>query len=620
MKRLLLASALALAACSRADEAPPPAQDAAVAAAAAPEGGDRQLLWGDTHVHTNNSVDAFMSGAANADIDTAYRYARGLPVINPRTGARVRIDRPYDFIVIADHAENLAISNRVVQREPRILGTASGRKLREILDTQNGRAITSALMGGAGLSAEERERQSAEMTAPEVLQAGWEGQVAAAERHNRPGEFTAMIGWEWTSTPDMRNLHRVVFTDADGDVARRFVPFANYMSDRPEDLWAFFEETKARTGADFVAMPHNSNLSDGRMFRLTDSDGSAFTAAYAGRRAAWEPVTEITQYKGSSETHPALAPRDEFAGFELRNMLLTGVRTEVSSGSYVRSALLAGLAEEQRLGVNPFRLGIIGSTDTHTGFSSVLEEGFLGKLGEDQLPRERLGPDKAPIIFPAAEMSASGLAGVWADRNDRRAIFDAFRRREVYGTSGPRIALRLFAGYGFAEGDEKARDFAALGYRLGVPMGGQLAPSRGAAPVLVIRAVKDPDTAGLDRIQVVKGWVDARGQVHETIYDVAWSGHRVRRSDGTLPPLASRIDVARARNDLAAGAAELTAFWRDPEFDAARPAFYYVRVLQAPTLRHHVYDALALGIDPAALDLPPTIHERAWSSPVWYRP
>jgi hypothetical protein len=620
MKRLLLVPLAALAACAQVDEAPPPAQDSAIAESAAPDGGDRQLLWGDTHVHTSNSVDAFMSGTANADIDTAYRYARGLPVINPRTGARVRIDRPLDFIVVADHAENLAISNRVVNSDPGILGTASGRKLRELLDTQNARAITTALMGGGGLTPEERARQTAEMNTPDVLRAGWEGQIAAAERHNRPGVFTAMIGWEWTSAPNLRNLHRVVFTDVDGDVARKFIPFANWMSDKPEDLWSFLEETEARTGADFVAMPHNANLSDGRMFAMADSAGNAFTAAYASRRAAWEPVTEITQYKGSSETHPALAPRDEFAGFELRNMLLTGVPTEAQAGSYVRSALLNGLAEERRIGANPFRLGVIGSTDTHTGFVSVLEEGFLGKLGEDQLPRERLGPDKARIIFPAAEMSASGLAGVWADRNDRRSIFDAFRRREVYGTSGPRIMLRLFAGYGFEPGDEKARDFAGLGYRRGVPMGGLLAPSQGGAPVFVIRAVKDPDTAGLDRVQVVKGWVDAQGRVHERIFDVAWAGDRSRRADGSLPPLPSRVDVARGRNDLAAGAAELTAFWRDPGFDPASHAFYYVRVLQAPTLRHHVYDALALGIDPATLDLPPTIQERAWSSPVWYRP
>ena len=620
VKRALALSALALAGCNPASEAPPPAQDAAIAEASASPDGDRQLLWGDTHVHTSNSVDAFMSGAANADIDTAYRYARGLPVINPRTGARERIDRPYDFIVVADHAENLGISMRVVRRDPGILGLPFGQRLRAIYDEKGGRAVTSALMGGQGLSPAERERQNAEAHLPQVLEAGWEAQVAAAERYNEPGVFTAMIGWEWTSAPDMRNLHRVVFTDADGDVARKFVPFANWMSDKPEDLWSFFEQTKARTGADFVAMPHNANLSDGRMFAALDSAGRPFTAAYAGRRSAWEPVTEITQYKGSSETHPALAPRDEFAGFELRNMLLTGVATEPSSGSYVRSALLLGLAEEQRIGVNPLRLGVIGSTDTHTGFSSVLEERFLGKLGEDQLPRERLGPGRQQIIFPAAEMSAAGLAGVWADRNDRRSIFDAFRRREVYGTSGPRIGLRLFAGYGFAAGEEKARDFAALGYRKGVPMGGVLPPSPGAAPAFLIRAVKDPDTAGLDRVQVVKGWVDARGETHERIFEVAWSDGRERRADGTLPPLASRVDVARARNDLDAGAAELTAFWRDPEFDRTRGAFYYVRVIQAPTLRHHVYDALALGIDPLTLDMPATIQERAWSSPVWYRP
>ena len=620
MRRALLAPALALAACSQAEQTPAPAQDAAVADAAAPADGDRRLLWGDTHVHTSNSVDAFMSGAANADIDTAYRYARGLPVINPRTGARVRLDRPLDFIVVSDHAENLGISMRVVRRDPGLLGLPFGQKLRQIFDDKGGRAITSAMMGGQGLTPDELARQTAEAHLPQVLQAGWDAQVDAAERYNEPGVFTAMIGWEWTSAPNMRNLHRVVFTDVDGDTARKFVPFANWMSDKPEDLWAFFEETKARTGADFVAMPHNANLSDGKMFAALDSAGQPFTAAYAARRSAWEPVTEITQYKGSSETHPALAPSDEFAGFELRNMLLTGVKTEVSPGSYVRSALLLGLAEEQRIGVNPLRLGIIGSTDTHTGFSSVLEENFLGKLGEDQLPRERLGPDRQPIIFPAAEMSAGGLAAAWADRNDRHAIFEAFRRREVYGTSGPRISLRLFAGYGFAAGEEKARDFAALGYSKGVPMGGVLPPSPGGAPAFLIRAVKDPDTAGLDRIQVVKGWVDGRGQTHERIFDVAWSGGRVRRSDGTLPPLATRVDVARARNDLAAGAAELTAFWRDPEFDRTRGAFYYVRVIQAPTLRHHVYDALALGIDPATLAFPATIQERAWSSPVWYRP
>jgi hypothetical protein len=460
-----------------------------------------------------------------------------------------------------------------------------------------------------------------ELTTPAIRQTSWDQQVAAAERHNVPGTFTALIGWEWSSTPNMRNLHRVVLTDANGTRARKFLPFSYYQSGRPEDLWSFFEETKARTGADFVAIPHNSNLSDGRMFELMDSDGSPFSTAYARRRAVWEPVVEITQYKGTSETHPELSPRDEFADFELRNMLLTGQPTEVSGGSYVRSALLRGMVEERRIAANPFRFGLIGSSDTHAGLSSQREEEFFGKMGEDFLPAERLGPDREDAIFPNAEMSASGLAAVWADHNDRKSIFEAFRRREVYGTSGPRIMLRMFAGHGFSQADLGARDFAAIGYRKGVPMGGMLAPRPGGEPPqLLIRAVKDPAAANLDRVQVVKGWVDAAGRAQEKVFDVAWSDNRRRRTDGSLPPVGNTVNLATARYTNSIGAAELTSLWSDPEFDPAQPAFYYVRVLQIPTPRQHLFDALALGIDPATFGLPPTIQERAWSSPIWYRP
>jgi hypothetical protein len=342
MKRALLACALALAACTRPSRRPRPAQDCRGRRRSAARGGDRMLLWGDTHVHTSNSVDAFMSGAANADIDTAYRYARGLPVINPRTGARTRIDRPYDFIVISDHAENLGISMRVVRRDSAILGLPFGQKLRQIYDEKGGRAVTSAMMGGQGLTREELERQTAEAHLPQVLQAGWDAQIAAAERYNEPGVFTAMIGWEWTSAPNMRNLHRVVFTDVDGDTARKFVPFANWMSDKPEDLWSFFERPRRAPGRTSSPCRTTPTCPTAECSPRSTAPGSRSPPAYAARRAAWEPVTEITQYKGSSETHPALAPSDEFAGFELRNMLLTGVKTEVSPGSYVRSALLLG--------------------------------------------------------------------------------------------------------------------------------------------------------------------------------------------------------------------------------------------------------------------------------------
>lgn len=618
-----LTAALALAACGEAAETPAASQAAPqVAVRDAAPSGDRVLLWGDTHLHTRNSIDAYGSGVGSTDIDSAYRFARGFPVVFPRTGAKARIDRPLDFLVVADHAVGLGLSVRLEEGDPRLTETKTGRLLRRIFDTQGAQVMTRAMMGilGEVMTPEERAQFVADTQTPEMLAQSWETQVAAAEKYNEPGMFTALIGWEWTSAPMLRNLHRVVFTNADGDKARELVPFANWMSDRPEDLWTFFEQTRARTGADFVALPHNANLSDGRMFELTDSDGSPFTAEYARRRAQWEPATEITQYKGTSETHPGLSPNDEFAGFELRNMLLTGVPTEVSGGSYVRSALLRGLAEEQRIGVNPFRYGIQAATDSHTGLVSVQEEEFYGKLAEDALPRERLGPGKVPIAFPASEMSAGGLTGAWADGNTRQGLFDAFRRREVYGTSGPRMAVRLFAGYGFAAGDETARDFGAVGYRKGVPMGGQLAPSTGAAPRFVIRANKDPRNAGLDRVQMVKGWVDARGQTHEKVFDVAWSGDRKIGPDGKLPAVVDPANRRTWRNDWNAGASELAAFWTDPDFDPGQRAFYYVRVLQVPTIRQHVYDALAIGIDPVTLDLPATIQERAWTSPVWYRP
>lgn len=616
--------AIGLASCTQADAPQHSAANAAepAQASAAPAGGaDRVLLWGDTHVHTRNSIDAYASGIGSTDIDTAYRFARGVPVVFPRTGQKVQIDRPLDFVVIADHDVSHSASVRLEQREPGMMNLPIARRLLEILQKDGGQALTRAQMFGAGLTPQEWTDYKAQVYTNEFLQTSWAGQVAAAEKYNEPGKFTALIGWEWTSAPDGRNLHRVVFTNVDGDQARKFVPFSNWMSSRPEDLWSYFEQTKARTGADFLAIPHNSNLSDGRMFAMMDSDGNPFSAAYAERRSAWEPVVEISQSKGTAETHPQLSPNDEFAGFELRNMLLSGAPTAVTPGSYVRPALLAGLAEEQRMGRNPFHLGIVGSTDTHTGLSTLQESDFYGKMGEDFLPGERFGPNRKAIVFPASEMSASGLAAVWADHNDRQSLFDAFRRREVYGTSGTRMSVRLFAGSGFTQSDLMSRDFAAIGYRKGVPMGGTLAPLRGqAAPQFMIRAVKDSVGANLDRVQVVKGWVDAAGKTHEKVFDVAWSGGRTIGRDGKLPAVGNTVDIHRARYTNSIGAPELTVLWKDPEFDPARGAFYYVRVLEIPTPRQHLFDALAMGIDPLSLPLPPTIQERAWSSPVWYRP
>ncbi len=577
---------------------------------------DRRLLWGDTHLHTRNSADAYENGLVNADIDTAYRFARGETVLHPRLGTKVRIDRPLDFIVVADHAEALSISQRLIERNPILLGTEAGKALlaRFLEDPNAALYTTQKFDPTAGNSPTIQAIQD-----PRLRQLAWDDQIDAAERYNEPGKFTSFIGWEWSATPGGLNLHRVVFTPTDGETARQFLPLSNYDTMRPEELWQFLRQTQARTGAEFLAIPHNSNFSNGLMFSRTDSDGNPIDAAYARERMTWETVAEVTQYKGTSETYPLLSPRDEFAGFELRRALLGPGEMTFEEGSFLRPSLGTGLDIGARVGVNPFALGMIGSTDSHTGFSSVEEDNFLGKSGSDILPAERVSGDTSR--YGSWGMSAGGLAAVWADRNDRQSIFQAFRRREVYATTGPRIRLRVFAGYGYEAGNEMAKDFAAIGYRHGVPMGGELfAHAQGRAPLLLIRTVKDPDGANLDRVQVVKGWRSADGTIHEKIYDVAWSDARKPGADGKLPAVGNTVNLETARYTNAIGAAELATLWRDPDFDSAQPAYYYLRVLQIPTPRHNLYDAIALGLDPATLEQPATIQERAWSSPIWYRP
>ena len=569
------------------------------------------LLWGDTHVHTSSSVDAFAMGDYFADPDTAYRFAKGLPVLHPRLRTRVQIDRPLDFLVVADHAE----------------------RLRWQVDTRDGLATLAAIEGYADAVAFVREQPGstffmrpntlaaeyeAAIDGPEFRRAAWAAQVDAAERHNAPGTFTTLAGWEWSSNNAV-NLHRVIFTPSPADVVKRFIPFSNAESIRPEDLWSWLEQTAADTGAEFVAIPHNSNLSGGQMFAATDSDGRPIDAAYARQRIRWEPVMEVTQVKGTSEVHPAFSPNDEFAGFEIYSRLLTGGEATPFRADYARSALLTGLSIESSVGVNPYRFGMIGSTDSHTGLTSVDERNFLGKGVFDALPEERLNPPRAN--FQAWQLSASGLAGVWAEANTRDAIADAFRRREVYATSGPRIVLRVFAGFGFEPGDAEAADVAAFGYARGVPMGADLAVApRGSSPSFLIHAAKDPLGANLDRVQVVKGWLDSDGTERERVYDVAWSGGREADTAGRVGPVGNTVDVAAARYDNSIGAAQLRTVWTDPDFDPALRAFYYVRVLEIPTPRHSLYDALALGIDAADTRMPATIQERAWSSPIWYTP
>jgi len=594
----------------------------ATAGAGAATPRERVLLWGDTHLHTTYSVDAFLFMNRSADPDTAYRYARGLPVIHPYHRARVRIETPLDFLVVSDHAELMAVPKRIFEGEEIILKTAFGRNAAQMIKEGREADFFAAIVAGANSG---EQSDALELITPEIRTPPWRDIAAAADRNNQPGTFTALIGWEWSSIPDAANLHRVVFMDKGAEAAAKFLPFSSTDSVDPEDLWAWLEETEKATGANFVAIPHNMNISKGKMFDAFDSKGRPIDAAYARTRSRWEPVAEVTQIKGDSETHPLLSPNDEFADFETYRFLIdtrpdTDHTAPVTAGDYARAALLRGLGIGRHTGVNPYKFGMIGSTDSHTGLSSAEENNFHGKMALDSVPERKSQPRIGKQGATGWDMSASGLAAVWAEDNTREAIVAAFRRREVYATTGPRIRARLFAGWEFGQRDLDAEDMARIGYARGVPMGGELSTApRGKAPALLLQATRDPKGANLDRIQVVKGWIDAQGATQERVYNVIGSDGRRPGPDGNLPPVGSTLDLGAASYTNAIGAAELAAFWVDPDFDPAVPSFYYARVLQIPTPRHSLYDAVALA-QPHIDGKPPSIQERAYTSPVWYTP
>jgi hypothetical protein len=603
----------------------------------------RDVFWGDTHLHTSYSPDAYLMQNRSADPDTAYRYAKGLPVIHPLHRARVQIGTPLDFLVVSDHAEFMGVVPKIFAGDPLVTNTPTGKRYQEMAAAGNEIKVFEELIAQVNGVVPPNPDLASETIEKTV----WSEIMDAADRHNDPGEFTAFMGWEWSSTPGGANLHRVVVMRDGKDKGEQFVPYSSLDSARPEDLWNWLDTTSAATGASFLAIPHNSNISQGLMFPVQDSDGNAITPAWAEQRMRWEPLVEITQIKGDSETHPNLSPTDEFADYETyahliavegansqyafgdgflgqlsdsdREYLQNNPKIAAQKGDYVRSALVRGLVVEDRIGANPYRMGVIGSTDSHTGIASAEEFNFHGKMALDSTPE-----NKAKDIIPGTpgwDMGAAGLVAVWADENTRESLFDALRRREVYATTGPRIRVRLFAGWDLKPSDLNAADLADTGYTKGVPMGGELgAGADGAAPVLLITAVKDPVDANLDRIQVIKGWVDAEGEPQERVYDVAWSDGREPDADGRLPAVGNTVDITTGSYSNSIGSAQLAAAWTDPEFDASERAFYYVRVLQIPTARHTLLDAIALGIDPAATGQPATIQERAYTSPVWYTP
>lgn len=596
---------------------------------------EKQILWGDTHLHTNRSFDAFTNRNFSVGPDEAYRFARGLPVEHPGHKARVQLETPLDFLVVSDHAEFLGNIRHLYNVGIPTEGMGFFQKLR-VWYVQY--LIRDAIKKGEGRAFFVRQLPEPFDTPQEAISewdlAGsvfprvpiledqaWSDIADAAEANNIPGQFSAILGWEYSLIPGGANLHRVVMTDLDGESAKVFQPFGSDDSLYPEDLWAWLDKTSEQTGGNFIAIPHNSNISKGAMFDTITMRNEPIGPEYAEIRRRWEPIVEVTQYKGDSETHPVLSPDDPFADFEDYPYYIQRDWTEYKPqvGDFMRSALIRGMQIEREIGVNPYQFGVIGSTDAHTGLAAAEENNFHGKFATDSMPSSKLEgwSDNANSSFGWA-MGAQGLAAVWAEENTRESIMQAMKRRETYATTGPRIGLRFYGGYGL---DATALEASAFPYESSgaVPMGGELDPKEGSAPVFLVHAMADPKSGTLDRIQIVKGWVDEAGEANEQIFDVAWSSPDRMQADGSLRPVPNTVDLETGTWSNDAGAATLTAEWRDPEFDPAVTAFYYVRVLEVPTPRHSLLDKLALGGD-VDTRRPDTVQERAYSSPIWYRP
>jgi len=579
----------------------------------------QQPLWGDTHLHTSLSGDAVAYGLLRSPAD-AYNIATGKRVTTPE-GQIIQLTRPLDFLVIADHAEGYGLVKAIIDGNQKLLKDPVIRRWAGMLE-----AGKNALVGQEMIQAQSTGNL------PDVIKDGqditrglWLDMLKTADAYNQPGEFTAMIGFEWSAAPQGNNLHRVVVYRDGGDLAATRLPLDTAVSGmNPEKLWAWMADYEKETGGKILAIPHNANLSNGQMFQMVDDDGSPLSARYASLRARWEPLVEVTQIKGDGEAHPLLSRNDEFADFETWDIgNLIGSREKTSDmlpGEYAREALKNGLLVQQQSGANPFKFGMIGSTDSHTSVTASEENNFWGKFATTEPHPGRWVKHRKPLQKDGWQYSASGLAAVWARDNNRASIFDAMQRREVYATTGPRITLRLFAGWSFDSSDLTDPDIASLGYSKGIPMGGDLtAAPAGQSLSLMMTASKDPQSGNLDRLQVVKGWVDTDNQTFEIIYNVAWSGLRELTAEGTLPPVGNTVDVADASWTNSIGEPQLAVVWTDPDFDSNQHAFYYVRALEIPTPRWTAYDAKRFG-ESMANEVPMTIQERAYSSPIWYTP
>jgi len=615
------------------------------------------VYWGDTHLHTNLSWDAYNSGNKNLGPEQAYRFAKGESV-TAHNGMTAKLRRPLDFLVVADHASNMGVMQGLEKSDRELLNGSLGREWASVLKEIK-RADASedkiALRLSSQLSIDGFIKGS--VATNNHRQSVWKKVTALADSHNAPGQFTAFIGYEWTQI--FYNLHRVVIFKDGAERAGEVLPFSQYDSSDPEDLWAYLENYERQTAGEVLAIPHNGNLSPGVMFALEGADGQVMSADYAKARSRWEPLFEATQIKGDSETHPALSNSDEFANYEKifavvpsknswpevtkRKITLNHYDSWVTKNlqgkddlwihryGYARSGLKLGLRQQAKIGVNPFKFGMIGSTDSHTSLATADEDNFWGKMSWTEPYPGRLqgswngakgsGKSLAGFWGNAWRMNAAGYAAVWAEENTRESLFAAMKRKEVYASTGPRITVRFFGGWDYQPDDALKPDLARIGYEKGVPMGGDLTSRPDTqSPTFLIRAVKDPDGANLDRVQVIKGWHDKKGELYEKIYDVALSDDRKVNWRGKVKPVGNTVDIPDASYTNTIGDPELAVVWQDPDFDKDDLAFYYVRVLEIPTPRWTAFDAKFFGVENIPEEVPMITQERAYTSPIWYSP
>jgi len=588
-----------------------------------------RVFFGDTHLHTAFSMDAGAFGARLTPRD-AYIFAKGNQVTS-NTGQPVKLSRPLDFLVVSDHSDGMGFFPLILAGGAEMMADPQGRKWHDLIASGKGSeaAIDIIVSFGKG----EISKAIFPFPGTSAYRGAWEETIKAADEANDPRRFTAFIGYEWTSNTSGNNLHRNVIYRDNGAKASLMEPFTTMKplgSDNPRDLWKWMATYEEKTGGRVLAIAHNGNLSNGRMFPLIESfTGKPVDREYAEKRAHWERLYEATQTKGDGETHPFLSPNDEFADYERwdkGNLDGSAAKTkDMLEFEYLRAAYRNGLKLEKELGTNPYKFGLIGSSDAHTGLSALEEDNFFGKVVPQEPSAKRatdafIDNKQTGVKIMDWQVTASGYAAVWATDNTREALWDAMQRKETYATTGPRVIVRFFGGWDFDANDAQTRNPAIAGYEKGVPMGGDLrdAPA-GKAPTFLVAALKDPIGANLDRIQIIKGWLDAKGETHEQVYDVVWGGDRKPGADGKLPSVGNTVDVANATWTNTIGAPELLKVWKDPNFDPSVRAFYYVRVLEIPTPRWTAYDAKYFGIKMPP-EVPMVHQERAYTSPIWYTP